>query len=196
MKRIEIVKLKSMAQEKFVKSGKKHLIITGSIGIGKTTLLNEILKELSSVSGIRTWLDIIDEETGMRDIVLSEIGENTVYRVASWNGERMEIIDDFFETTGSLILEEQLVNNSEIFLMDEVGPLEGKSKKFMKLLSKIFETKRVFAIMKKRASALNQILETNTDYFLIDLDDFYTNIPYETLIKNRITGKFNNPNQE
>lgn len=196
MKRIEIVKLKSMAQEKFVKSGKKHLIITGSIGIGKTTLLNEILKELSSVSGIRTWLDIIDEETGMRDIVLSEIGENTVYRVASWNGERMEIIEDFFETTGSLILEEQLVNNSEIFLMDEVGPLEGKSPKFMKLLSQIFETKRVFAIMKKRASALNQILETNTDYFLIDLDDFYTNIPYETLIKNRITGKFNNPNQE
>ncbi len=196
MKRIEIVKLKSMAQEKFIKSGKKHLIITGSIGIGKTTLLNEILKELSSVSGIRTWLDIIDEETGMRDIVLSEIGENTVYRVASWNGERMEIIEDFFETTGSLILEEQLKNNSEIFVMDEVGPLEGKSKKFMKLLSKIFETKRVFAIMKKRASALNQILETNTDYFLIDLDDFYTNIPYETLIKNRITGKFNNPNQE
>lgn len=149
MKRIEIVKLKSMALEKFIKSGKKHLIITGSIGIGKTTLLNEILKELSSVSGIRTWLDIIDEETGMRDIVLSEIGENTVYRVASWNGERMEIIEDFFETTGSLILEEQLKNNSEIFVMDEVGPLEGKSPKFMKLLSQIFETKRVFAIMKK-----------------------------------------------
>lgn len=196
MKRIDIAKLKSIVQEEFIKSGKKHLIITGSIGIGKTTLLNEILKDFSSVSGIRTWLDIIDEETGRRDIVLSEIGGNRIYRVACWNGERMEIIDDFFETTGSLILEEQLVNNSEIFLMDEVGPLEGKSKKFMKLLSKIFETKRVFAIMKKRASALNQILETNTDYFLIDLDDFYTNIPYETLIKNRITGKFNNPNQE
>lgn len=190
MKRIPIDILKKDVMDKYLKSGAVHLIITGSIGIGKTTLLNEILKDFESVSGVRSRLDIKDGETGSRDIVLSEIGCDVIYRVAGWNGEKMEVIDDFFDKTGSQILEKHLINDSEIFVMDEVGPLEEKSERFMELLSKIFEVKKVFAIMKKRASALKPILEARADYFIIDIDDYYDKIPYEELIKKRISGKF------
>lgn len=190
MKRVPIETLKKTVLEKYLESGARHLIITGSIGIGKTTLLNEMLKDFEPVTGIRSWLDIKDGIAGTRDIVLSEIGDDKIYIIARWNGQRMEIIDDFFDKTGNQIMEKQLKNNSEIFAIDEVGPLEENSPKFMKQLNRIFEEKKVFAIMKKRASALNSILKNRNDYFLVDIDTFYENIPYESLIQKRITNTF------
>ncbi len=188
VERIEIKELKKRVMKEFKSSKCIHLILTGSIGIGKTTLLNAITADFDSISGIRSRLDI--KEDLSRDIVLSEMGSDKIHRVARFGGERMEVVDDFFNTTGCEILKKHLENGHEYFLIDEVGPIDGSSMSYMNLLEKIFDSKKVFAVMKKSASALHSILENRSDYLVIDLDDYYDDIPYDDLIHKRITGGF------
>lgn len=189
MERIPIEELRQRVLRKFERSGARHLILTGSIGIGKSTLLRRIQNDLKSYSGIRTWLDF-DPIHSTRSIKLQEIGGDEIYTAASWDGQKMVEEDHFFETKGVELLEKHQKLGATIFLFDEIGRVEKKSPEFLARLRTLLDTKIFYGVKKKEESAFDELSIGREDFFLLDLDDFYGEIPSEELKESRRNGRF------
>lgn len=166
MKRKPVETLAKELKEIFESSSKKNLLITGSINIGKTTLLSHLLKDTENYSYIKTYLAEDFSEILLTDSLTSE-----EYIIGKRSGDFMEINEDFFERIGYKILEKHLNTPSKVFVIDEVGKLEISAEKYVGSLEKLFNEKQVIACIRKDKNALygnNTFFENSC---LIDLDE-------------------------
>ncbi|MFU2158325.1 nucleoside-triphosphatase [Caldisericum sp. AR60] len=132
------------------------IALTGTIGIGKTTVLNKVLSHLNEQPfGFRT-VPIIKESAlkGFEIVNLRTLEKGTI----GYFDENFVIrpIIDSFETVGVKALHDALQYGKAI-VMDELGFLEKEALRFKEMVFKVLESdKLVFYVVK---SELNEFLE-------------------------------------
>lgn len=152
---------------------KKHIVITGGRGSGKTTLINEIRNVFGQEkfgTGLVTWAEpgkaVFVRELGTTESVM--VGEFDPNRLSNEN--KMKSVPGGFEKKGVFILDNLINSDSEWVTIDEIGYLEGTCPSYLKKLNELFDRKRVMAVVRKQnLKHINDILGRD-DAYTIDLD--------------------------
>lgn len=166
--------LKTFIMKSFKDSGKKHLLITGSKKIGKSTILNEILENEESVGGIITYT-VTDEKVPPTFVILKDLNDSSINGIiATRNVLCNALISDIntFNILGVDILNRYCHSNKKIIVIDEIGFLENDAFSYQNEILKCFEKKRVISVIRKENTPFISKLIQRKDIFLIDIDDF------------------------
>ena len=105
-----------------------NIIITGKKNIGKSTILDKIIKEYpGSVSGFKTHFDDRND-INSRALYMSDLADSSRTKVVSWcMGERTPDFCAFDKAGTSLLCE-----NTSLIVMDELGIFESEAYGFEK----------------------------------------------------------------
>ena len=156
----------------FRASGKRHLLLTGGRGVGKTTMLRELVPQLcpDAPSLITTAypadrVEIRETATGETAVIgrfdqTLPVGEN-----------RMCAMSDGFLQLGVPALQRMAVGENAWAVLDELGYLESGCPEFQRAAEALLETKRVLAVVRKQDTSFLNALRTRHDAFVVDLDD-------------------------
>ncbi len=173
----EIIKLESLVIRCFEQSKKRHLFITGSKKSGKTTILNAILKEKSSVGGIIT--DVVrDNQIPPKYVVLSDFKKPAVTQIiARRNDSNTSLIPicETFETFGVSILKQCIESDLETIVIDEIGFLEDKAPNYQRLIMECLNQKKVIFVLRKQETQFIERIKSRQDAYLIDMDEYRRN---------------------
>ncbi|AOR22755.1 nucleoside-triphosphatase [Clostridium taeniosporum] len=152
----------------------KNIFITGKIQCGKSTLVNKILNELTiSYSGYRTLPYYENEKksgyyiegVNLRSKLKDKISRNTSL-------EKCIVLAKGFDITGVNILKRSIEDEmSKIILLDEVGILEKCCPKFIELINKCLDSKKiVIGVLKKKDDEFLKRISERKDTFIIDIE--------------------------
>jgi len=155
----------------FQNSGKKHFLITGNRGIGKTTLflkLKEVLcgLENGNVPGISTYV-VPQEKVVLRSDLTGEEAVIGIFR-DGW----MKTVSEGFQNLGVNSIHK--ASESEVSkwaAVDEIGFLESKEECFKEAIRELFEKKQVLAVVRKQDISFLNELKSREDVYLIDMDE-------------------------
>ena len=154
-------------------SDKRHLILTGDRGAGKTTLVNKLFPS-GLPKGITTYAisqkGVYMRQNGSVDEVV--IG---VYDSSLEQKNKMRPCTNVFETFGTDLLNKLSKCDDEWICIDEIGFLETECDKYCRAVEFLMEQKRVVAVVRKQAIPFLQSLCKRKDVFLVDLDDPFGN---------------------
>ncbi|MEM4720171.1 MAG: NTPase [Candidatus Bilamarchaeaceae archaeon] len=123
-----------------------NFFITGLPKSGKTTLLMKLIDELKKQGKkVGGFLTPEQKEHGSREGFLVkdiDTGKSAVLAVLGGSGPKVGKygvnIKDF---EGIALLSMKKVDKYDVFVIDEIGKMEMKSKKFVEMLDKVFESK-------------------------------------------------------
>ena len=156
-----------------IRRGSAHILITGSRGSGKTTLLERLLKE-GMLSG--------GEQAGIRSFAMrNEDGTpSQIILEDRSDGQQQAIAEGFVPGRGPKVKAEvldhfgvQAISASGCWaVIDEVGFLENASPAYCRALLRLFDQKRVAAVLRKKDTALIGAIRSRTDAVCFDLDNF------------------------
>ncbi|MEA3474966.1 MAG: NTPase [Candidatus Cloacimonadota bacterium] len=150
-----------------------NILISGYPGVGKTTLINKIIRKLNyridgfythekKESGKRTGFYITDFSGNQ--MVMAEVNFKSKYRVGKY-GVNVKA----FEKIGIPAMERAL-HNADLIVIDEIGKMEMFSKEFCIILEKTFDSpKPVLATIKKIDCKLTAKLKSRNDVEIYDL---------------------------
>lgn len=162
---------KNYIMKSFHDSGKPHLLITGNRKSGKTTVLNEILKEQVSYGGIITYA-IRDDKHAPKCVVLRDINHpdiNGIIAIRNEAGTSLLPQPDTFDQLGVDILHKYYQSSEELIAIDEIGFLEITALQYQDEVIKCFD-KRVIAAIRKEPNDFTTKLTNRPDVFFIDID--------------------------
>lgn len=166
--------------ENFQKSGKKHLLITGNRGSGKSTFLKKIKESILEsgdiLPGITTYL--IPQTGVMLKDNITEEEQQIGYFCRNENGNMrgMTSRPEGFHGLGVQALARAVSSESEWVTIDEIGFLESKEETFKDALRNIFDKKRVIAVLRKQDLPFINELKNRGDVYVIDLDERLKNV--------------------
>ena len=146
----------------FRSSGKRHLILTGSRGIGKTTLLHALTPE--GLPGVTTWV-----QRG-QGVFLKENAAGETVQIGRVAPEGMRPDLDALNGFGAAALARAGQAPGEWVSVDEVGYLETGSPAYCDALRALLDQKRVLAVVRRQELPLLQELCRRPDVFCLDLD--------------------------
>ena len=132
----------------FRSSGKRHLILTGGRGAGKSSLLAQLFPK--KCPGLATWA-----EPG-KAVYLKETDTGAVVQVGEFDPSipgkenRMVLYGEGFLTLGVSALERCMIGESEWVTIDEVGYLESTCPEYQAALCALLERKRLAAAVRKQ----------------------------------------------
>lgn len=150
-------------------SGKRHLILTGARGCGKTTLLHRLFPE--PMPGLTSWA-----EPG-KAVYLRENRSGKTMQVGAFDpslpgpGNRMTPMQEGFTELGVPALLRCMDADSRWVTVDEVGYLESECAEYQQAFRALLERKRVAAVVRKQPLAFLQELCCREDALVVDLDD-------------------------
>ena len=155
-------------------SRKKHLFITGSRGVGKSTLAQQLLSLLADgpVPGFATHVTpqvcvtLQDLSTGR----CSTIGQATQ---STLPGLGMQCAEDGFLSVGIPTLQAATEAPCAWVVLDELGYLESGCAPFCTSVEALLDAKRVLAVLRKQDTPFLNRLRSRDDVFLLDLDAPY-----------------------
>lgn len=151
----------------FQNSGKRHLVLTGSLKSGKTTRFREIVKlftEEKELPGISTYA------VPYRYAMLRENGTNIESKIGEFF-DKMHPVKEGFLELGIPALERAMESDSEWVSIDELGFLEADNELFQSAVKKLFDTKRVLAIFRKQAIPFLEELKQREDVLVVDIEE-------------------------
>ena len=149
-------------------SGKKSLLLTGSRGVGKTTLLESLLPP-DDLPGVRSFA--VREGEGPPSCIIMEDRQSGERRVIGRFIEgKMQPCPEVLDTFGVNLLQKAACAPGEWAVVDEVGFLEGSSPAYCQALEQLFEKKRVLAVLRKATFPWLERLCQREDCLLLDLD--------------------------
>ncbi len=163
---------KNYIMKYFHESGKQHLLITGNKQSGKTTVLNEILKDESSFGGIITYA-IRDDKHAPKCVVLCDIIDPDINGIIA---ERDEVgtsllpLPDTFDNLGVDILNKCIQSSARLIVIDEIGFLENNALHYQNELIKCFD-KKVIATIRKELTVFTEKLTQRQDVYFVDIDN-------------------------
>ncbi|NIS73970.1 MAG: AAA family ATPase [Deltaproteobacteria bacterium] len=154
---------------------KKNILITGSPGIGKTTLALRVGQELSDLGPVGFITEEIREmgtRKGFslhsfdgRSGILAHVDQGGGFRVGKYGVDVSgfeKFLDDicFFDSSSGLII------------LDEIGKMECYSKKFREMVPRLFddEEKVIVATVARRGGGLIAEVKVRPDVDLFELD--------------------------
>ncbi len=159
-------------------SNKRHIILTGNRGIGKSTLLRKILSLLSPITihGIITSLIprncvLMKSSYSEKTSVIGSYNEDI-----SRNSKKMSFVSDGFFQVGIPSVNEFLHSSEEWFFIDEVGYLESNCPEYCECISELLDKKRLAAVIRKMDSPLFDSVCARDDVCVIDLDAPFGNV--------------------
>ncbi len=157
----------------FRRADKKHIVITGSRGVGKSTLLRALFPDAGF--GITTFAET-RKAVYLKDIFTGKIAVIGEYDASS-EGEcrKMKPCTDGFLTLGIPSLNACIEDVNELCVIDEIGYLEEACPLYMDKLSELFDKKRVAAVVRHDSAYLKK-LQLREDVFFIDLDTLFDGI--------------------
>ena len=150
-----------------------NILLSGYPGVGKTTLINKIIKKLNckiggfythekKESGKRTGFYITDFSGNQ--MVMADVNSTSSYRVSKY-GVNVKA----FEKIGIPALE-NANKTADLIIIDEIGKMEMFSPKFCKMLEKIFNSQKpVLATIKKIDCKLTLELKARDDVVIFHL---------------------------
>ncbi|MDP8227296.1 MAG: NTPase [Candidatus Celaenobacter polaris] len=151
----------------------KNILITGYPRVGKTTLVNKIIKQLSCKidgfythemreNGRRTGFYITDFD-GNRMVMASD-KSNSPYRVNKYG-----VNIDAFEKIGIPAME-RAMKNADLIVIDEIGRMEMFSPKFCNMLRTVFDSEKpLLATIKKIDCELTKELKQREDVIIFEV---------------------------
>ena len=169
----QVKQLKIFIMKCFKESGKKHLLITGRKKIGKTTVLNEILKDEKSIGGIITYA-VRDDKISPKYVVLNDINDSNNNGIIAVRNEICNALlpqISAFDILGVNILNKYMHSTKDIIVIDEIGFLENDAIIYQNEILKCFEEKKVYAVLRKENTAFISKLIKRHDAFTFDIND-------------------------
>jgi len=165
----------------------KNILITGYPGVGKTTIINKIIKELScSIGGFYTH-EMREKGTRIgfyitdfdgNQMVMASESSNSPYRVNKY-GVNIEA----FEKIGIPAMERAL-QNADLIVIDEIGKMEMFSPKFCDMLRTVLDSEKpLLATIKKTDCELTKELKRRKDVKIFEVRIENRNHLYQGIIK-------------
>jgi len=165
----------------------KNILITGYPGVGKTTLVNKITKQLSCKIG------------GFYTHEMRENGKRTGFYITDFDGNQMIMASErsdlpyrvnkygvninAFEKVGIPAMERAL-KSADLILIDEIGRMEMFSPKFCDMLRKVFDSEKpLLATIKRVDCELTKELKKRKDVELIEVTKFNREVIIEDVFR-------------
>ena len=153
-------------------SGKRHLLLTGGRGTGKTTLLRALVPLLCPGAQEITTAAYPADRVEIRESVGGKMAVIGRFDPALPPGEnRMRPVADGFLLLGVPALHRMAAGESEWAVLDELGYLENSCPEFRQAVEALLDAKRVLAIVRKQDTPFLTALRARQDAFVVDLDD-------------------------
>ena len=162
-------RLARLVREEFQISAKRSLLITGSRGAGKTTLLEHLCAG-QALPGVCSWAERAADGTACT-VWLQDRATGRCAAAGRWRQGRMHPCPEAFETLGVQALRAAAVFPGEWAAVDEVGFLEQQCPEYCAALYRLFDARRVIAVLRKQDLPLQQALLSRPDVWVVDLDD-------------------------
>ena len=156
----------------FRNSGKRHLLLTGAIHAGKTTLFSELLPE--PFPGITTWAER-GKGVWLKENATGETVQVGVFDPAM-TGNNMRLVMGGFEPFGVEALRRCMDAESEWITIDEIGFLETACPAYCAGIRELMEKKRLIAVVRKQELPFLEELRSREEVFLVDLDRPFGNL--------------------
>ncbi len=154
----------------FLKSNKKHLILTGTRGIGKTTMLNKLLKQIDEpVPGLISYAEM------KKAVWMKEANEEKTVQIGTFTGQGMKPVREGFETLGIPALKKYAQSDAEFVRIDEIGFLESGCETYLEAIRNLLKKKRVLAVLRKQNLPFQREMLNREDVFTVDLDEPFGN---------------------
>ena len=155
----------------FQSSGKRHLIITGERGSGKSNRLEIIRRFLKAdMPGIISYA--IPHEC----VMLRDFSSGRECKIGEYDGANgltanaMKPVREGFLSFAVPVAESLINSSSQWVFVDEIGYLETGVEEYKESLRKLFDLKRVVAVVRKQDTCfINEIL-CRDDVFVVDLE--------------------------
>lgn len=158
----------------FLISGKKHLVITGNKGSGKTTLLNELFSP--QTVGVTTFAEP-QKAVYIKDNITKKTSMIGVYDPTLGGADKkMRAMPNGFIEVGIPALRCSMEGAGEWVTIDEIGYLEESCPEYCDTVAKLFEKKRVGAVVRKGDEPFCRSILSRDDVFAVDVD-----LPYKDL---------------
>lgn len=153
----------------------KNIFVTGAIQIGKSTVINKVLKRHSDfqIGGFRT-LPIFEGELRKGFVLQSFDGRQKVFAHRDMQSQHVHDVYRFdlsvFESFGVELLDSAL-RNSQMIIMDEIGQMERNAIQFRKKIFQCLDsdTYVLGAVQQRSRWFIDKICKRNdTDIIVID----------------------------
>ena len=170
---------------------RKNVFLTGTPGVGKTTLITSLIEKLpqDGVSGFYTQDVMVGEvREGFKaitldgiEIALANIGMKSSYRVGKY---RVNITA--FEELVVPVIDPRIMSSSDLIIVDEVGKMECLSNRFRKTLKRLLDSDQITlgtialwgdeyieSVKKRRDVEIMEVTLENRDSLLASLKEEY-----------------------
>ncbi len=143
----------------------KHLILTGAIGSGKTTLIKKLIDRLSadnsSVAGIYTLRQMENSETTGYDVVNISTGKSERFLRTEGTSSQERIGKFFLYREGLEAGNEALLNvkQTNLIIVDEIGKLELAGKGWSTSVKHLLKAQNSFFLLSVREIVVDEIIQ-------------------------------------
>ncbi len=156
-------------------SGKRHLLITGEKGIGKSTLFQKLVPALAGAESPQITTFAVPKEA-----VYFRFGTQTIrigrYCEQAGKTENKMRLDENLSDICALILRQLAACENAWVAIDEIGYLEEGSTAYMQALWDLMAQKRLLAVIRKQETPFLRKLKNRQDVCLLDLDALWPDI--------------------
>jgi len=154
---------------------KKNVFLTGVPGVGKTTLVTRLIKEMphEGISGFYTQeIKVGDARDGFKaitldgiEIVLASVGMKSPHRVGKY---RINVSG--FEELVVPVIDPSIMSSSSLIIVDEVGKMECMSNRFKKTLQRLLDSnRRVLGTIPLRGDDFIESVKRRKDAELVEV---------------------------
>jgi molybdenum cofactor cytidylyltransferase len=166
MKRYDIQLVAEDVKRSFLRSGKRHILITGKKGAGKTTLARILAGEASAGFSSRA---VPHSRVLLRDNLT---GEECVIGQYSSEMGRMVPVYEGFSQLGVKSLKASVAYDGAV-LLDEIGYLESDADDFKYAVEMVLAKKDTILTVRREDTEFILKLKSRSDVFVVDLDILY-----------------------
>ena len=159
----------------------KHIVITGSKQIGKSTLAKRYLEYSGAdYAGYRTKCTEVTDAGPVYALEDIKTGENTP--ISAYLNGRIVGIKSAFDDFGAKVILNAVNSDLPVLLFDEIGRFERDSEPFLSALDMAFQSgKRIIAVLKKEELPHIVRIRERADICLLDLDKISASRAFEYL---------------
>lgn len=164
-------------------SGKKHLLITGNRGSGKSHLINKIIRIMS---GSFNYLQSYRTDKPQVVIKSNLIDNEKEYTIGvprsltpdfSCKGNSMRVVEKGFLNCAIPAIQTHLKNDPDkLFIIDELGYLETSCTPFQETVYALLNQSHVLAVIRKQSTEFLNKISSRDDVLLIDLDNTFDSL--------------------